>query len=283
MVQSINAKGKSFFGWTKVWTNATAAQYSAWNTYALAAYLLVDNGTTDYYSYSEPNLNADRTTVYYANEHAALGSPTGGYSLSNGVYSRSFQNGTVTLNTNNNAASIVWAVKPSVASVTPAAGPVTGGQTVTVTGSGFAAGMTVTMDGTAVTPSSVTFGSFTFTTPAECGRVRAGAGHHVARRRARCQSGDGYVYAPLGNFVPITPFRILDTRPGSVCSGGVARLARAAVRTLQITGVSGLPGEAARSRQTRPRLCSTSPRSWGAPTVSSPSIRPAPAGRTPPI
>lgn len=106
MVQTINAQGKSFFGWTKVWTSATAAQYSAWNTYALAAYLLVDNGTTDYYSFSEPTSKADRTTVYYANEQAALGSPTGAFTLSNGVYTRNFQNGTVTLNTTTNVASI---------------------------------------------------------------------------------------------------------------------------------------------------------------------------------
>jgi hypothetical protein len=240
MVQSINAKGKSFFGWTKVWTSATAAQYSAWNTYALAAYLLVDNGTTDYYSYSEPNLNADRTTVYYANELAALGSPTGGFSLSNGVYTRSFQNGTVTLNTNNNAASIVWAVKPSVASVTPAAGPVTGGQTVTVTGSGFGAGMTVTMDGTAVTPSNVSFGSFTFTTPADAaGYVQVQVTTSLGS--STLSSGDGYVYAPLGNFVPVTPFRILDTRPGSTEQRGSGALGAGTVRSLQITGVTGLP------------------------------------------
>ncbi len=244
MVQSINAKGKSFFGWTKVWTGATAAQYAAWNTYALAAYLLVDNGTTDYYSYSEPNLNADRTTVYYANETAALGSPIGGYTLSNGVYSRSFQNGTVTLNTNNNAASIVWAVKPSVASVTPAAGPVTGGQTVTVTGSGFAAGMTVTMNGTAVTPANVSFGAFTFSTPANAAGY-AQVQVTTSLGASTLSSGDGYVYAPLGNFVPITPFRILDTRPGSVEQRGSGALGAGTIRTLQITGVTGLPNETA--------------------------------------
>ena len=240
MVQTINAQGKSFFGWTKVWTSATAAQYSAWNTYALAAYLLVDNGTTDYYSFSEPNLNADRTTVYYANELAALGAPTGGYSLSNGMYSRNFQNGTVTLNTNDNAASITWAVKPSVGSVTPAAGPVTGGQTVTVSGSGFGAGMTVTMGGTTVTPSNVSFGAFTFTTPANAAGY-AQVQVTTSLGSSELTSGDGYVYAPLGNFVPITPFRILDTRPGSAEQRGSGALGAGTVRTLQITGVTGLP------------------------------------------
>ncbi len=44
---------------------------------------------------------------------------------------------------------------------------VTGGQTVTVTGSGFEAGMTVTIGGVAVTPTGVTPTSFTFITPTE--------------------------------------------------------------------------------------------------------------------
>ena len=240
MVQSINAAGKSFFGWTKVWTPATAAQASAWNTYALAAYLLVDNGTSDYYSFSTPDLHADRTTIYYANELAALGAPTGAFSLSGGVYSRSFQNGSVTLNTNNNAASIVWAVKPSVAAVTPAAGPVTGGQVVTVTGSGFAAGMSVTLGGTTVVPAGITFGSFTFTTPPGAEgyaqvQVTTGLGSSVLT------SGAGYIYAGLSNYVPVKPFRILDTRPGSPYQRGTGALGANGTRTLQISGVIGLP------------------------------------------
>src|ERR1700722_122100 len=106
MVQALNAQGSSFFGWTKVWTSATPAQESAWNTYALAAYLLVDNGVSDYYLFSAPSSNADRSTIYYPNELAALGAATGPFTLTAGVYTRSFQDGVVTLNTNNNTASI---------------------------------------------------------------------------------------------------------------------------------------------------------------------------------
>src|ERR1019366_10221631 len=87
MVQTLNAQGKSFFGWTKVWTSATPAQQSAWNTYPLAAYLLVDNGVSDYYLFSAPSSNADRTTIYFPNELAALGAPLGSYTLTGGVYS----------------------------------------------------------------------------------------------------------------------------------------------------------------------------------------------------
>jgi len=107
MVQTLNAEGKAFYAWTKVWTSATPAQLTAWNTYALAAYLLVDDGTNDYYSFSEPSSAADRTTIYSPCELAALGQPTGPFSLANGVYTRPFQSGSVTLNTNTNTASIV--------------------------------------------------------------------------------------------------------------------------------------------------------------------------------
>ncbi len=106
MVQTLNAQGKSFFGWTKLWTTVSAAQEAAWNTYALAAYLLVDNGVSDYYDFSAPSTNADRTTIYFPDQLAALGAPLGGFTLSNGVYSRSFQHATVTLNTTTNVASI---------------------------------------------------------------------------------------------------------------------------------------------------------------------------------
>ena len=56
---------------------------------------------------------------------------------------------------------------PTIGSVTPEVGLVAGGQSVTVTGSGFAAGMTVTIGGVAVTPTSVTPTSFTLIAPAE--------------------------------------------------------------------------------------------------------------------
>ncbi len=129
---------------------------------------------------------------------------------------------------------------PVVGSVTPAAGPVAGGQVVTVTGSGFGAGMTVTVGGTSVSPSDVTATSFKFTTPAESAgydqvQVTTGLG------ASALTSAAGYIYAGLGNYVPLTPFRILDTRPGSVYQRGAGALGPGGIRTLQITGVTGLP------------------------------------------
>src|ERR1035438_5274539 len=105
MVQSLQARGKAFFAWTNVWMTATPAQVSAWDTYALAAYLLVDNGVNDYYTFDSP-FASDRTTIFDPSELAALGAPDGPFTLSNGVYSRNFQFGSVTLNTTTNAAAV---------------------------------------------------------------------------------------------------------------------------------------------------------------------------------
>jgi Hypothetical glycosyl hydrolase family 15 len=97
MVQLLQAKGKSFFGWTKVWIPASQAQTAAWNAYALSAYLLVDNVVNDFYTFNSP-FHSDRTKIFFSNELAVLGSPLGPYTLVAGVYQRAFQHGTVTLN-----------------------------------------------------------------------------------------------------------------------------------------------------------------------------------------
>jgi hypothetical protein len=105
MVADLEAHGKAFYGWTKLWTTATDAQREAWNRYALAAYLL-GKGTHSYYTFN-PAKNVDRTTVFYANEQATLGAPLGPYALSPaGVFTRSFEHGSVTLDAVGKRASI---------------------------------------------------------------------------------------------------------------------------------------------------------------------------------
>jgi IPT/TIG domain-containing protein len=122
---------------------------------------------------------------------------------------------------------------PVITSVTPASGPTAGGQTVTVTGSGFAAGMSVTIGGTSATPSNVTFRQFTLTTPPEAaGYVQVQVTTSVATSAATPAAG--YVYVALSNYTPITPFRILNTRTG-------APIGPNSSRTVQITGVGGIP------------------------------------------
>jgi hypothetical protein len=132
---------------------------------------------------------------------------------------------------------------PTITSVAPAAGPVTGGQVVSVAGTGFVAGMSVNIGGASVTPTHVTPTSFQFTTPAGVPGL-AYVTVSVAIGSSPTGPGSGYVYTPLASYFPLTPFRILDTRSDTCfqCSGGA--LGAGATRTIQITGLLGLSGGA---------------------------------------
>ena len=132
---------------------------------------------------------------------------------------------------------------PVVASVAPAAGPAVGGQTVSVFGTGFVAGMSVTLGDTAVTPTHVTATSFQFTTPAGAAGLTY-LNVTVAIGTSADTAAAGYVYTPVASYFPLTPFRILDTRSASCiqCVGG--KLGPSGTRTVQITGVSDLAGGA---------------------------------------
>ena len=131
---------------------------------------------------------------------------------------------------------------PSISALSPAAGPTGGGQSVTVEGAGFQPGMTATIGGVAVTPSGVTATSFTFTTPAAtAGYVQMQVADALGT--SALTAGAGYIYANLAGYVPVTPFRILDTRPRGCIQCGAGALGPGVTRTLQITGVSGLPSD----------------------------------------
>ena len=124
---------------------------------------------------------------------------------------------------------------PVISAVTPSAGPVTGGQVVTVTGSGFVGGMTATIGGTTVTPAGITASSFSFTTPAETAGYVQVQVTDLAGVSALTPAA-GYIYTGLGSFVPVTPFRILDTR-SALCGVHTCRaLGAGQTLALQITG-----------------------------------------------
>ena len=130
-------------------------------------------------------------------------------------------------------------VAPSVSGVSPTSGPVLGGETITVTGSGFGSGMGVTLGGTAVTPLAIKPGSFQFVAPAKAGGYQAlvvsnAVGSSVAN------PASGLSYTGLGSYVALTPFRILDTRAATCMQCGSGGLGAGQTRTVQITGVSGL-------------------------------------------
>jgi len=130
---------------------------------------------------------------------------------------------------------------PNISALSPAAGPTTGGQSVRVAGSGFQPGMTATLGGVAVTPSSVTATSFTFTTPASSGYVQLQVADSLGT--SALTAGAGYIYASLAGYVPVVPFRILDTRARGCVQCGPGALGPGVTRTVQMTGVSGLPSD----------------------------------------
>ncbi len=124
---------------------------------------------------------------------------------------------------------------PSISSLTPASGSGGGGQHVTVAGSDFATGTTVTFAGASIAISSLTPDSFTFTTPAEppgSNLVYAVATDTLGSSTQNTASS--YLYVPLANYVPVNPFRILDTRSSTP-------LGPNATRTIHVTGLGTPP------------------------------------------
>jgi IPT/TIG domain len=132
----------------------------------------------------------------------------------------------------------------SISAVTPAAGPVGGGQAVTVSGSSFSADMTVTIGGVAVSPTNVTSSSFDMITPPQSPGLVEIQVTVTPPGGTPTTATAGYTYVALSNYVPVTPFRILDTRSSSCvqCSG--LALGPGATRKLALTGVTGLPSGA---------------------------------------
>jgi hypothetical protein len=103
-ITDMAAKGKTFFAWTKVWTNATAKQKADWEVFSLATYLLGKDGKTMYNFL--PADDVDRTTIFYANQQAAIGQPKGPYTVNGSTYTREFTNGRVSVNPGARTASI---------------------------------------------------------------------------------------------------------------------------------------------------------------------------------
>ena len=66
-----------------------------------------------------------------------------------------------------------------ISSLTPAEGPVSGGQVVTVAGTGFELGMTATIGGNPITPSGVSATSFTFSNSSRARWQRPSGGHNL--------------------------------------------------------------------------------------------------------
>ena len=127
---------------------------------------------------------------------------------------------------------------PSISSLTPSTGSGSGGTVVTVAGSDFATGTTVTFAGNPIVPNNLTPDSFTFTTPPEP------PGPNLVYVVATDTLGStaetpasSFLYVPLSDYMPVSPFRILDTRP----PGGTGPIAARSSRTVPVAGVGSHP------------------------------------------
>ncbi|MDP9119859.1 MAG: M12 family metallo-peptidase [Acidobacteriota bacterium] len=134
---------------------------------------------------------------------------------------------------------------PSISTVTPASGSTGGGTAVTIDGSNFAGGATVTLGGVAAT--SVNFVSSS--------RIVATTGAHPTGSvdvvvtnpdNGTATRSPGYFYYPQPaalSFYSLSPCRIVDTRNAAGPLGGPA-LAPSVNRTFVVTGTCGIPADA---------------------------------------
>ena len=129
---------------------------------------------------------------------------------------------------------------PTITAVNPSVGPVVGGQKVTVTGFDFGSETTVTFNGSPVAVSNLTPTSFTFITPPD---APSGGTVQTQATNAFGSSAEGqftsYVYEGLANFVPVTPYRIYDSR-----ADPYGPLGPGETRTLLLLDLSPIPTNA---------------------------------------
>jgi hypothetical protein len=125
---------------------------------------------------------------------------------------------------------------PTLSALNPASGPVAGGQTVTVSGFDFGTDTTATFGGSSVTPLHVTATSFQFVTPPS-GSLAGGTAQVLATDALGTTAALTYTYVGLANYVPVTPFRLLDTRD----TGAGGPIGPGVSRPVQVTGVGSVP------------------------------------------
>jgi Hypothetical glycosyl hydrolase family 15 len=104
MLVTAGAHGESVLTVTKLWVNATAAQVAQWHSFAEATFLLGTNGLSAYcFTTSQ---SAAGLTIDTPWDHLAIGTPTGAYTSSGGIYRRTFTLGIVAVNPGTSAATI---------------------------------------------------------------------------------------------------------------------------------------------------------------------------------
>lgn len=136
-------------------------------------------------------------------------------------------------------------VVPTIAAITPASGKTTGGTVVTITGTDFQSGATVSFGGTAA--SSVTFNGATKLTATAPARATGSVSVVVTNPGGQSATRNpGFFYAPPAaatDLFTVTPCRLLDTRNANGTWGGPL-LGAAGQRSFPATGRCGVPSTA---------------------------------------
>ncbi len=91
---------------TKLWTNASAAQQDAWHRFTVASFLLGAGGHCAYsFTAAKTTAGFTATSSY---DTTAVGTPSGPYTVRNGVYQRTFSNGVVVVNPGNQSVTLTF-------------------------------------------------------------------------------------------------------------------------------------------------------------------------------
>jgi hypothetical protein len=134
---------------------------------------------------------------------------------------------------------------PVVTAVSPKSGTTAGGTAVTITGTGFQTGATVTFGGTAA--SAVVVVSSTRITTVSPAKPTGKVAVAVTNPDTKSSSlANGFFYAPpasMSDFYTVSPCRVVDTRNANGALGGPA-LSASQVRNFTITGSCGVPAGA---------------------------------------
>ena len=98
MLRDAGAQGKSVLVLTKLWVRATEAQTKRWHRFALASFLLGDDGRS--YFFFTASRRRDPTRGH-PSWNVDLGDPLSPYAAIGGVYQRVFEHGKVLVNPTN--------------------------------------------------------------------------------------------------------------------------------------------------------------------------------------
>ncbi len=141
---------------------------------------------------------------------------------------------------------------PTITSITPTSGSTAGGTSVTIAGTGFTSSATVMFGSVTATGKTVVNSSTSITavSPAEsAGTVVVTASVNGLTSSTTGSTANQFTYLPGDTYVPVTPFRICDTRPNnpsklsgtalSQCEGKT--LQANSSLTIQVAGLGSLP------------------------------------------